>query len=76
LSDGELEFIENVRAAACGIIQDVKALAYWIDDPDQLAIALKILEKGQRIRAMTLDWENERKDSALRQAQGAVISEA
>jgi hypothetical protein len=61
LSDGELAFIENIRALACGIIQDVKALAYWIDDPDQLRIALGILEKAQRARAATLEWEHGRK---------------
>jgi len=36
-------------------------LTYWIDDPDQLAIALGILEKAQRIRVATLEWERERK---------------
>ncbi|RPI64475.1 MAG: hypothetical protein EHM48_00785 [Planctomycetaceae bacterium] len=61
LSDKELAFFENTRACACGIIQEVKALTYWIDDPDQLAIALGILEKAQRIRVATLEWERERK---------------
>ncbi len=64
LSDSELEFLENIRAGACGIIQDVKALSYWIDDPDQLEISLDILIKAKQIRKVTLKREEELKQAA------------
>ena len=63
IPDRDLEFYENVIAAAVAIVQSVKALAYWLDDPDTLAIALRILKDAQEIRKTTIQRKNNAKET-------------
>lgn len=54
LTDWELRYLENTVANAVGIIQRVKALAYQVDDPDTLELALEIMRRAQSIRTCTI----------------------
>lgn len=61
LPNHELAFLENNIAYALSIIQDLKALLYWIDDPDQIHIVSLILADAQHIRTHTIQRMNGRK---------------
>ena len=61
ISNRELDFLENVTASAVGIIQKVKALSYWLDDPEELQIALDILQDAKAIRRMSIEETTRRK---------------
>ena len=61
LTNRELELLENISACAGGIIQKKKALSFWLDDPDQLALALGILRDAQSIRTQAISETKRRK---------------
>lgn len=60
-ANSELAYLEETIASAVCIVQRVKALAYWLDHPDELALALEILRQAQAIRQRTIEWMAERK---------------
>lgn len=64
ITNAELAFLENTIAAAIGITQRAKALAYWIDDPDALEIILDILKQANTIRKTTIEWKHDRKQES------------
>ena len=61
LPNDELEFLEDLTALAVGIIQDVKQLAVWIDDPDELEIGMSIKHQAGKIRSQVIEWKAKRR---------------
>jgi len=61
LDNRELDFLESNIASAATIVQRVKALSFWLDDPNELELALEILRDARAIRARTIEWMKERK---------------
>ena len=63
IPNNELEFLEDSIACAVGIIRDLKALLFWIEDPDGIQIVGDILEKAQWLRQSHIELMNKRKAS-------------
>ena len=65
ISNNELSFLEDQIAYALSIIQSVKALAYWIDDPEQLGICIHILADAQAIRQRSMQHRDDGKAASV-----------
>jgi hypothetical protein len=62
LSNQELEFLENIAAAACGIIINIEALADWMDeDQEQIDRGIDIKREALSIRKAALEWKEKRR---------------
>ena len=55
ISNTQLAYYENTIAASLSIIQELKALIYYVDDPDQLRMMAGIMADAQYIRRTTID---------------------
>ena len=50
IGNGDLAFYENNIAAALSIVQRMKALTYWMNDPEELTLAVEIIRDAHSIR--------------------------
>lgn len=66
ISNAELDFLETTITDALAIIQDTKALAYLVDDPEVLEVMLRILYDAQDIRSRSIRWMKQRKGEGAR----------
>lgn len=57
LKNDDLEFLENVRALAIGIERRLDAMAYYVDDEDELDLWTEAKKGAQKIRKMTIEEE-------------------
>jgi D-serine dehydratase len=64
LSNGELEFLENVRALALGIECRLDSMAYFIDDEQELDLWTGAKKRAQRIRKLTIEQERIEREAA------------
>lgn len=64
LSNGELEFLENVRALAIGIEHRLDSMAYFIDDEQELDLWTGAKKRAQRIRRLTIEQERIQREAA------------
>ena len=61
ISNTQLEYYENTIASALSIIQELKALIYYVDDPDQLRMMANIMADAQDIRRLAIHRMNSEK---------------
>ena len=64
ISNTQLEYYENTIASALSIIQELKALIYYVDDPDQLRMMANIMADAQDIRRLAIHRMNSEKGKA------------
>jgi len=61
IGNRELARYEDTIALTLEIIQLLKAVMYWIDDPEILEIFARLLSKANKLKSITIETMNERK---------------
>ena len=64
LGNGELEFLENIRALAIGIECRLNAMAYFVDDEQELDLWTGAKKRARRIRKLTIERERIEREAA------------